>query len=217
MALEMSSYKVYKKTFLSSVRWLFSYSANEEGFVERFVNEMTSLSFEKSVEESKAVMMKKPGITVLANAELVFINCAVDVYQGFEAVKTELKNILVALNKLGVQEIKNTTCVKENLYRVDKTKVRSTVTDSQFSEILFNSNFAANPFFAETRDNIQVIATRSFSDSITEAKMQLLITAGLAVELPLEVVAERLQEIDKASYDAWSFVVSEGLKRIMEG
>ena len=29
MALELSSYQVYKRTFLTSVRWLFSYSAKE--------------------------------------------------------------------------------------------------------------------------------------------------------------------------------------------
>lgn len=217
MALEMYPYQVYKRTFLTSVRWLFSYSTKEDGFVERFISEMKSLSYEEGSREANAVMMKKRGVTVLANSQILFFNCSAEVYKGFETMKGELQKLLIVLDKLDVKEIKLTTCVKENIYRLDKTKVKSSPNESQLAEVLFKSNFVSNPVFTESREDIQVFVTRSFSDSISESKMQLLISVYLTKELQLSTVAERLRDIDKASYDAWSSVVSEGLKRIMEG
>ena len=181
-----------------------------------FSNEMSSLSFNEVSREETAVMVRKLGITVLANAEIVFINCAADVYQGFEAMKAELQTILVVLDKLGVTEIKNATCVKENVYKLEKAKVKSTLNESQFAGILFKKSFVANPVFTDSREDIRVMVTRNFSDSLTEAKMQLLVSAFLTSELPLSVLAEKLQEIDRASFDAWSAVISDGVKKIME-
>lgn len=216
MALKMSPYRVYQKTFLSSVRWLFSYSAEEKDFVDRLIPTMEELSYGVDVREPKAVMMKKQGIVILANAELVFVNCAVNVYKGFEALRPELVSILAALEKLGVQEVKAINCVKENVFSIDKEKAKSKLTESLFAGVLFSEAFAANPFFADSRDGIQAVVTRSFSDTVSESVMKLLVTAGWSSELPMTVAADKLQEIDKVSYDAWSFVVSEGVKKIME-
>jgi len=216
MALQNSPYKVYKKTFLSSVRWLFSYSAEEENFVERFIPIMKGLSYSLEGKESKAVMMKKQGLVVLANAELVFINCAVNVYKGFDALRPELLSILASLEKLGVQELKSINCVKENVFSINKEKAKSKLTESLFSRVLFNESFAVNPIFAESRDGIQAVVTRSFSDTVSESVMKLLVTAGWSTELPMVAASDKLHEIDKVSYDAWSFVVSEGVKKIME-
>lgn len=217
MALEMSSYKVYKKTFLTSVRWLFAYSAKEDGFIEHFIHEMELLSYEEGSTEARAVMMKKRGITVLANAQIIFINCATDVYMGFEEMRQELQGILVVLDKLGIKEIKTSTCVKENVYKLDKAKVKTNLTEAQFAEVLFKDGFVSNPLYVDSREDIQIIVSRSFTDSLTEAKMQLLVSAYFTKELQLSVLSEKLPEIDKASYDAWSSVVSDGVKRIMEG
>ena len=217
MALEMSPYKVYKKTFLSSVRWLFSYSAEEKDFVDRFIPTLESLSYELDGKETKAVKMKKPGIVVLANAELVFVNCAVNVYKGFDVLKLELISILAALEKLGVQEIKAINCVKENVFSIDRAKAKSKLTESLFASVLFTEAFAANPVFADSRDGIQAVVTRSFSDTVSESVMRLLVAAGWSSELPTTAAADKLQEIDKVSYDAWSSVVSDGVKKIMEG
>lgn len=216
MALKMSPYRVYKKTFLSSVRWLFSYSAEEKDFVDRLVPTMEALSYGVDVRETKAVMMKKQGIVILANAELLFVNCAVNVYKGFEALRPELVALLAALEKLGVQEVKAINCVKENVFSIDKEKAKSKLTESLFAGVLFSEAFAANPFFADSRAGIQAVVTRSFSDTVSESVMKLLVTAGWNSELPMTVASDKLQEIDKVSYDAWSFVVSEGVKKIME-
>jgi hypothetical protein len=216
MALKISPYKVYKKTFLSSVRWLFSYSAEEESFVDRFIHIMEGLSFGLEGKESKAVMMKKQGLVVLANAELLFINCAVNVYKGFNALKPELLSILTSLERLGVQELKSMNCVKENVFSIDKEKAKSKLTESLIASILFKESFAVNPIFADSRDGIQAVVTRSYSDTVSESVMKLLVTAGWTSELPMVAAADKLQEIDKVSYDAWSFVVSDGVKKIME-
>ena len=216
MALKIFEYKVYKRTFLKSVRWLFSYKAEEDKFVDRFVEEMKSLSFEEVGKETKAVMMKKQGIMVLANAELLFVNCATDVYQGFNAIRSELISLLRVLEKMGIQEITSINCVKENSYTIDKSKLKTGLTESQFANILFTDLFAAKPPYVDSRDGIQVLATRSFSDSITESTMQLLVTVTCGTELPLSAASDKLEQIDKASYDAWSSVISNELKQFME-
>lgn len=216
MALKMSPYKVYKRTFLKSVRWIFSYQAEEDKFVERFVEKMKSLSFNVVGQETKAVMMKKQGIMVLANAQLLFINCAADVYKGFDVLRPELLSLLAVLEGLGVQEIKNLNCVKENSFTIDKAKVKTNLTESLFASILFKDFLASNPLFTDSRDGIQAIVTRSFSDSVKEAVMQMLVTVSWGNELPLSVAADKLEEMDKVSYDAWAFVISDGLKQLME-
>ena len=216
MALKIFEYKVYKRTFLKSVRWLFSYKAEEDKFVKRFVEEMKALSFWEVRKETKAVMMKKQGIMVLANAELLFVNCATDVYQGFNVIRSELISLLKILEKLGIQEIKYINCVKENSYTIDKSKLKTGLTESQFADILFTDSFAAKPPYVESRDGIQVLVTRSFSDSITESSMQLLVTVYWGADLPLSAASDKLEQMDKASYDAWSSVISDELKQLME-
>lgn len=216
MALKIFEYKVYKRTFLKSVRWLFSYKAQEDKFVKRFVEEMKALSFGVVGKETKAVMMKKQGIMVLANSELLFVNCATDVYQGFNAIRSELISLLRVLEKLGIQEIQYINCVKENSYTIDKSKLKTGLTESQFANILFTDSFAAKPPYVDSRDGIQVLVTRSFSDSITESAMQLLVTVSWGAELPLSAASDKLEQIDKVSYDAWSSVVSDELKQFME-
>ena len=215
MALQFSPYKVYNRTFLSSVRWLFGYTAEEENFVERFISEMERLSFAVLGKEAKAVMMKKQGITVLANSEVLFINCSSDVYKGFETLRPEIQSFLAVLERLGVQEIKNINCVKENLFKVEKEKIKS-LSESQFASILFKENFASQPFYADSRDGIQAIVTRSFSDSVTESTMQMLVTVSWGIELSLPAATDKLMEIDKASYDVWTMTISEGVKQVME-
>lgn len=217
MALERSPYKVYEKTFLSSVRWLFSYLAEEKGFVDKLIPTLEGLSYELDGKETKAVKMKKPGIVVLANAELVFVNCAVNVYKGFDALRPELVSILAALEKLGVQEIKAINCVKENVFSIDRIKAKSKLTESLIASVLFTETFASNPVFATSRDGIQAVVTRSYSETVSESVMRLLVAAGWSSELLTTAATDKLQEIDKVSYDAWSFVVSEGVKKIMEG
>lgn len=215
MALQFSPYKVYNRTFLSSVRWLFGYTAEEENFVERFIREMERLSFAVLGKEAKAVMMKKQGITVLANSEVLFINCSSDVYKGFETLRPEIQSFLAVLERLGVQEIKNINCVKENLFKVDKDRIKS-LSESQFANILFKENLASQPFYADSRDGIQAIVTRSFSDSVTESTMQMLVTVSWGIELSLSAATDKLMEIDKASYDVWTMTISEGVKQVME-
>lgn len=215
MALRITPYKVYKRTFLSSVRWLFGYTTEKENFVDRFISEMKMLSFTVLGKEAKAVMMKKQGITVLANAEVLFINCSADVYKGFETLRPEIQSFLAVLEKLDVQEIKNISCVKENLFKVDKDKIKS-LTESQFASILFQEILASQPFYADSRDGIQTIVTRSFSDSVTESTIQMLVTVSWGTELSLSAATDKLGELDKASYDVWAMTISEGVKQIME-
>lgn len=216
MALQMSPYKVYNRTFLKSVRWLFSYQTDDDNFVKRFIDEMNNLSYEVSGKEPKAVMMKKQGIMVLANAELLFINYSADVYKGFYDIKQELHSLLAILEKLGVQEIISINCVKENNFTLDKGKLKTTITESQLASILFKDIFATNPLYVDSRDGIQAIVTRSFSDSVTESTMKLLVTVTWAAELPLSAAVDKLEGIDRVSYDAWTSVVSDGLKQLME-
>ena len=215
MALQISPYKVYNRTFLSSVRWLLGYTTEEENFVERFITEMESLSFSVFGKEAKAVMMKKHGITVLANAEVLFVNCSADVYKGFETLRPEIQSILAVLERLGVQEIKTINCVKENLFKVDREKIKS-LSESQFASILFKENLASQPYYVDSRDGIHAIVTRNFSDSVTEASMQMLVTVSWGTELPLSAATDKLMEIDKVSYDAWVMTISEGVKQVME-
>lgn len=217
MTLQKSIYKVYKKTFLTSIKWLFSYSTIEDHFVEKFVSEMLELSYTQTIKEAQAVMMKKQGITVLANAELVFINCAAEEYQGFDRLKSELQSILAVLEKLGVKELKNITCVKENIFRIDKDRIKSNLSESFLATTLFNESFASNPIFADSRDGIQFVVTRSFSDSVKESRIQMLVTVSWNVSLSISFAVSKLVDIDRVSYDAWSYVVSDGVKQIMEG
>ncbi len=159
--------------------------------------------------------MKKHGITVLANAEVLFVNCSADVYKGFETLRPEIQSILAVLERLGVQEIKTINCVKENLFKVDREKIKS-LSESQFASILFKENLASQPYYVDSRDGIHAIVTRNFSDSVTEASMQMLVTVSWGTELPLSAATDKLMEIDKVSYDAWVMTISEGVKQVME-
>ena len=212
----MATYKVYNKTFLNSVRWLFGYTAKEDGFVNCFITEMKALSYKEYATETNAVMLKKQGITVLANAQLVFINCAPDVYTGFEALKPELSAILAVLERLGVVEINNITCVKDNVFAFDKGKLKTYPSEDLIANILFKDSLTTNPIYADSRDGIRVIVTRSFSDTVKEAVMQMLVTVSWGTELSLSATVDKIGEIDKVSYDAWSSFISDGVIKIME-
>ena len=216
MTQQIPTYKVFNRTFLSSVRWLFGYSAKGEHFVDAFKEQMLSVGYEAGESDGKAVIMKKSGIGVLANNNLIFINCSPETYKGFDNLKLELKAILGVLDSLGIHELNSITCSKENLYKVEKALLKKSITEQIFTSILFKGDLLNKSMIAETRDGVNCLTTRSYSETLNEVKMQLLVTVLCMSKIPLSAVYEQMTMMDRLSFEVWSSYVSDAIIKIME-
>lgn len=216
MSLAAFDYKVYNRTYLNSVRWFFGYSFSENDFVKRFISLIQEGGFEVVKEEEKALMVKKQGVTILANSELLILNISADSYRGFEILKPELLNVLSVLERLSIKELNTITCSKENIYQVKKTELKKDLTENIFAGVLFKGELLLKPFFMDTRDGFNVVVSRMYTDSVLEAKMQLLVSVFASPKMPISMVFGKLSEVDRVSYDAFMTVISDGLIKIME-
>ena len=216
MTQQIPTYKVYNRTFLNAVRWLFGYSAKEEHFVDSFKGKMITIGYEAGESDGKAVILKKSGISVLANNDLIFINCSPETYNGFDNLKPELQSILGVLESMGIQELNSITCSKENLYKVEKALLKKSITEQLFTNILFKGDLLNKNMIADTRDGVNCLITRSYSESLSEIKMQMLVNVLCISKTPLSAVYKQMTMMDRLSYDVWSSYVSDAIIKIME-
>ena len=216
MSLPTNNYRLFNRTFLNSVRWFFSYQTNEDLFVERFRSIMESLGYQSGSIEPKAIMMKKSGLSIVANGQLLLLNCSADSYKGFEVLRKELRDIFSVLEKLGITELINVTCSKENVYTVNKDLIKKPLTEALMVNSLFKGELLKNPIYVDSRDNLHVVANRTYTDSLLEAKMQLVVSVFVSYNSSLSFVWDKLDEIDKVSFDAFVSVISDGLISVME-